>query len=59
MTVALADALGRTVRTLDLGARAAGEHRTEVVLDGLAAGIYTVRVSDGERTATRSLTVVR
>ena len=59
VTVALADALGRTVRTLDLGARAAGEHRTEVVLDGLAAGIYTVRVSDGERTATRSLTVVR
>ena len=53
------DALGRTVRRLGLGPLAAGEHRVEVDLDGLAAGHYTVRLrADGAR-ATRPLTVAR
>ncbi|PAP75810.1 SMP-30/gluconolactonase/LRE family protein [Rubrivirga marina] len=53
------DALGRTVRTLDLGPLAAGEHRAEVDLGGLAPGVYTVRLEAGGQRVTRAVTVAR
>ncbi len=59
VTVGVVDALGRTVRSLDLGTRLAGAHRVEIDLAGLAAGVYRVRVDDGGATRTRALTVVR
>ena len=54
----LHDALGRTVRTVYDGP-AAGTLDLRVDLRGLAAGAYTLRVSDGGSVAARRLTVVR
>jgi hypothetical protein len=54
------DALGRAVATLYDGALAAGE--VEVRWDGAhrsAAGVYVVRATMGERSASRRVLVVR
>ena len=59
VTLTLADALGRTVRSVRLGARTAGESRIDLDLRGLAAGVYSVRVSDGVGAVRRSLTIAR
>ena len=57
--VTLFDALGRTVTVLAEGERAAGTHTAAVATDGLANGIYFVRLdADGQR-MTRPLTVQR
>lgn len=56
-TVAVYDALGRTVATLATGAQAAGAQ--QATLDGLAPGVYVVRLTAGDRVVTRMLTVVR
>ncbi|MEM1055470.1 MAG: phosphodiester glycosidase family protein [Bacteroidota bacterium] len=55
---ALVDALGRTVRerSVRLGA---GEGRVEVDVRGLAPGVYTLRVTTPEGTASRRATVIR
>lgn len=62
--LSVVDALGRAVRTLDLGAQAAGP--VEAAWDGrdgsgraVAAGVYVVRATAGERQARATVTVVR
>jgi hypothetical protein len=61
---AVYDALGRRVRTLIDGARAAGRH--EIEWDGrddsgrnLASGVYFIRVESGETAVTRKAAVLR
>ena len=57
--VALYDALGREVVTVadrDLGP---GEHRWPLRTDGLASGVYLLRVRAGDRAAVRRVTVLR
>ena len=55
LQVELYDALGRRVRAWDEGARAAGAHRVRVSGEGLAPGVYTLRLVAGDRQATRRL----
>ena len=57
LTLTVTDVLGRTVRTADLGARAAGTHSVEVRIGGLAPGRYLARVSDARGGASRALIV--
>ena len=57
-TLAVLDALGREVHTVRLGG-AAGEHRVEVDVRDLTAGVYVVRLGDGAEAITRALTVAR
>ena len=47
--LAVVDALGRTVRRLDLGARPAGADDAVLSAGGLAPGVYTVRLDAGAR----------
>ena len=59
LAVEVFDVQGRLVSSLDGGDRGAGWHDVEVPLDGLAPGLYVVRLTaEGER-AVRSVTVVR
>ena len=53
------DALGRTVRQLDLGSRPAGEGTASVATAGLAPGVYVVRLVAGATLAETRLTVIR
>ncbi len=57
-SVRVYDALGRLVATLAEGELAAGRHEAAVA-DGLAAGVYVVRLQAGATAASRSLVVVR
>ncbi len=57
--VRLFDLLGREAATLALGPQAAGWHQAPLGTEGLAAGVYVLRLeADGER-RTRTLVVVR
>jgi hypothetical protein len=53
----LYNALGQEVRAVRVGER--GRQRIEVQTDGLASGVYFLRLTAGERTVTRRVTVVR
>ena len=53
------DVLGRRVATLADGVLPAGDATAHLDTNGLAAGVYVVRLSQGARTATQTLTVVR
>jgi hypothetical protein len=53
----LYNALGQEVRTIRVGER--GRQRIEVQTDGLASGVYFLRLTAGEATETRRVTVVR
>ena len=57
--VTVVDVLGRTVRVVADGPRAAGTQSAEVDLSGLAAGRYLVVVEAGAGRAARPLSVVR
>jgi hypothetical protein len=57
--VAAYDVLGREVARLADGAFGVGEQRVDVALDGLASGLYVVRLDAGDAAATVRLTVVR
>lgn len=57
--LSVTDALGRTVAVLADEAWPAGERTLPVAVDGLAPGVYVVRLEAGARSATRLLTVVR
>ncbi len=57
--LAVVDALGREVRTADLGARPAGDGAETLALDGLSPGVYTIRLTAGEASATTRISVVR
>ena len=57
--IALFNTLGQRVAVLATGPRAAGAHDVTVRADGLAAGIYVVRLTAGGASQTRTLTVVR
>lgn len=60
VTVALFDALGRRVRTIYEGPVSGAEPRTITLeTDDLANGLYLLRATDGTRTVTHKLTVVR
>jgi len=59
VTVTLFDGLGRTIRVLDEGTKAAGSHTAQVRGEGLAAGVYFVEVRTPEAVTTRPLTVAR
>jgi hypothetical protein len=60
VTVALYNALGQRVRTLHQGAMTPGaEHEMTVAVDGLASGVYLLRVEGASFSETRKVTVVR
>lgn len=56
--LAVVDALGRTVRRLDVGARPAGAGEAVLPASGLAPGVYTVRLEAGARSAAVRVVVV-
>ena len=59
-TLSLVDVAGRVVRSRDVGALGAGEHRVNLAEgDALAAGVYVVVLRQGDRVATRRVSVVR
>ena len=53
------DVRGRTVATLADAEQAPGAYSIDFETAGLAPGVYVLRLSDGETTMTRRLTVVR
>ena len=55
----VADALGRTVRQINLGARPAGAGEVSVQTAGLAPGMYVVRLAAAGRTAEARIVVAR
>lgn len=55
LRVELYDVLGRLVSVSDEGVRTAGAHRVRVSGEGLAPGVYTVRLVAGDRQATRRI----
>jgi len=55
----LFDTLGRQVRTLVAGERAAGRVETRIPTGDLASGLYFVRLVAGDRVRTQRFTVVR
>ena len=57
--VTVFDVLGREVARPVDGARAAGPHTEALIVAGLPAGVYAVRLDAGGRTAVRRLSVVR
>ena len=59
VTAGLFDATGRRVAVLWDGEQAAGAYGLDLDTAALAAGVYLVRVSDGETVASRTLTVAR
>jgi hypothetical protein len=60
VTVALYDALGRRVRTLyDERVPEAETRSIKVLTEGLPSGLYVIRATDGARSVTHKLTVVR
>ena len=58
-TVEVLDGLGRRVAVLAEGAHAAGPHSVRLDASALPAGVYVVRVVQGDAHATTRLTVVR
>jgi hypothetical protein len=56
-TLWLYNALGQEVQAVPVGER--GRQRVEVPTDGLASGVYFLRLTAGEATKTRRVTVVR
>ena len=59
VTLRVYDLLGREVATLAEGAQESGPHEATFRADGLAGGVYVVRLQAGARTATRRVTLVR
>ena len=59
VTLTAYDVLGREVAVLEAGRRPAGGGSVTWSTRGLPAGVYFVRLTDGERTATRKVLVVR
>ena len=57
--LAVFDVLGREVRVLTDGARAAGTYTESVATAGLPAGVYVVRLDASGRVETRRFTVLR
>lgn len=57
--IRLYDVLGRTVRTIAEGPRAPGSHELTVSVADLSPGSYLLRLSTGEASVTRALTVRR
>ncbi|NUN09581.1 MAG: T9SS type A sorting domain-containing protein [Ignavibacteriaceae bacterium] len=55
----LYDTRGAVVRTIASGEFDAGTHRMEINTSGLASGIYLIRITAGEFTATDKLVVVK
>ena len=51
--------LGKRVRVLEHGFRAAGEHSVQLVADELSTGVYFVRLSAGSNSQTRKMVVVQ
>ena len=58
VTVRLYDVLGRRVQTVVKGTEA-GRHELHLSVDDLASGVYVLRLTAGEQTRTRRLTIVR
>ena len=57
--VVVYDVLGREVAVLADGEQAAGEHAVALGAERLAPGVYVVRVTAGEATVVRRVTVAR
>ncbi|MFV1980432.1 MAG: T9SS type A sorting domain-containing protein, partial [Rhodothermia bacterium] len=57
--ISLFDLLGSEVRTLVRGRVAAGIHEIELSSEGLAPGVYLIRLEAGGRTAVTSVIVAR
>ena len=54
----LYDVLGRQVRALDVGAKE-GRHEQQIQVQGLASGVYLLRLTAGEQSQTRRFTIAR
>jgi hypothetical protein len=59
VTLALYDASGRLLRTLDAGMREAGEQNVRIDVSSLPSGIYHYRLMAGGMSLSRTLTVAR
>ena len=59
VTLTVYDALGRRVRLLEQGMRAAGSHEVRLVAEGLAAGMYLYELRTPEARETRPMMVLR
>ena len=59
VTVAVYDARGRKVRTLLRGEAQSGRQETTFAAEGLASGVYFVRMRAGDFSATRKVVLVR
>jgi len=56
--IALTDLMGREVRVLENGTKAAGAQTLDLNAANLAAGTYLVKVQQGDRTATRKVVLL-
>ena len=59
VTIAVHDARGRKVRTLLRGEAQSGRQETTFAAEGLASGVYFVRMRAGDFSATRKVVLVR
>lgn len=60
VSLAVFDALGRQVLSaLDGAAMPAGQHSVSVRMDGLATGVYVVRLQAGGQVLTRTMTLIK
>lgn len=59
IVLALYDANGRLVRTLDAGMRESGERRLRIDVSDLTNGVYHYRITAGATMLSRTLTVVK
>ena len=59
VSLTLYDALGRLVRVLDSGIRAAGTHEVQVEAGGLPGGVYVYRLQAGGMAVSRTMTLLR
>ncbi|HEY3295595.1 MAG TPA: T9SS type A sorting domain-containing protein [bacterium] len=57
--VTLFDVLGRSVKQIDLSAVEAGDHSINLSADGLATGVYFVRLQAGQHLATRKVLLLK
>jgi len=59
VAIRLHDITGRYVMTLHQGRQPAGRHHVVVRADGLASGVYIVRMEVQDYTGVRKITVVK
>jgi len=59
VVIMVVDALGRTVRRMELGTRPAGTHELSLDASDLSSGVYFYRLEADDFVATRRMVVIR